>query len=181
MGGVASTFAPAGALWGSLYGAGTGSIIGGVGSVMTGGDIKEGIIFGAAAGLVSGGFQGYCSAKSQGLNPLTGSKLVKPYGPNNLVADNGGNYSVYQGVDPVTGEVKYVGITKRDPQVRFYEHLRSNSPRADLIYEPIVGGLSKTNAHIWEQNLINQYGLNNLYNKINSIEPKYWPQYNIQP
>ena len=46
-----------------------------VGSAMTGGDIKEGIIFGAAAGLVSGGFQGYCSAKNQGLNPWTGAKL----------------------------------------------------------------------------------------------------------
>ena len=75
MGGVASTFAPAGSLWGSLYGAGTGSVIGGVGSVMTGGDIKEGIIFGAATGLVGGGIQGYCSAKSQGLNPWTGAKL----------------------------------------------------------------------------------------------------------
>ena len=74
-------------------------------------------------------------------------------------------------MDPKTGEVKYVGITKRDPQVRFNEHLRSNSPRADLIYEPIVGGLSKTNAHIWEQNLINQYELDNLYNQINSIAP----------
>ena len=42
---------------------------------MTGGDIKEGIIFGAATGLVGGGFQGYCSAKSQGLNPWTGAKL----------------------------------------------------------------------------------------------------------
>lgn len=42
---------------------------------MTGGDIKEGIIFGAATGLVSGGFQGYCSAKNQGLNPWTGAKL----------------------------------------------------------------------------------------------------------
>ncbi len=72
LGGVASTFAPAGALWGSLYGAGTGSVIGGVGSVMTGGDIKEGIIFGAATGLVGGGIPGYCSAKSQGLNPWTG-------------------------------------------------------------------------------------------------------------
>ena len=75
LGGVASTVAPAGALWGSLYGAGTGSVIGMVGSAMTGGDIKEGIIFGAAAGLVGGGFQGYCSAKSQGLNPWTGAKL----------------------------------------------------------------------------------------------------------
>ena len=75
LGGVASTVAPAGALWGSLYGAGTGSVIGGVGSIMTGGDIKEGIIFGAATGLVGGGIQGYCSAKSQGLNPWTGAKL----------------------------------------------------------------------------------------------------------
>lgn len=75
LGGVASTFAPAGALWGSLYGAGTGAVIGGAGSVMTGGDIKEGIIFGAATGLVGGGIQGYCSAKSQGLNPWTGAKL----------------------------------------------------------------------------------------------------------
>lgn len=100
------------------------------------------------------------------------------------MADNGGNYSVYQGVDPVTGEVKYVGITRRDPQVRFNEHLRSNSPRADLEYQLVnkySTGLSKTNAHIWEQNLINQYGLNNLYNQINSIAPKYWPQYNIKP
>ena len=46
-----------------------------VGSAMTGGDIKEGIIFGAATGLVGGGFQGYCSAKNQGLNPWTGAKL----------------------------------------------------------------------------------------------------------
>ena len=75
MGGVASTFAPAGALWGSLYGAGTGSVIGGVGSVMTGGDIKEGIIFGAATRLLGGVIQGYCSAKSQGLNPWTEAKL----------------------------------------------------------------------------------------------------------
>lgn len=72
-------------------------------------------------------------------------------------------------------------ITRLDPQVRFNEHLRSNSPRADLIYEPIVGGLSKTNAHIWEQNLINQYELDNLYNQINSIAPKYWLRYNIEP
>ena len=36
------------------------------------------------------------------------------------------------------------------------------------------------NARIWEQNLINQYGLENLYNKINSISPSYWNQYNIK-
>jgi hypothetical protein len=37
-----------------------------------------------------------------------GAKLVKPYGPDNLVADNGGNYSVYQWVDPVTGVLQGV-------------------------------------------------------------------------
>ena len=47
-------------------------MLGGLSAAMTGGDIKEGIIFGAATGLVSGGFQGYCSAKNQGLNPWTG-------------------------------------------------------------------------------------------------------------
>ncbi len=75
LGGVASTFAPAGALWGSLYGAGTGSFIGMVGSAMTGDDITEGMIFGAASGFFGGFFQGYCSAKNQGLNPWTGAKL----------------------------------------------------------------------------------------------------------
>ena len=29
-----------------------------------------------------------------------------------------GTYSVYEGTDPVTGEVKYVGITKRDPLIK---------------------------------------------------------------
>ena len=43
----------------------------------------------------------------------------------------------------------------------------------DIIQNPTQINLGK--------NLINQYGLNNLYNKINSIAPRYWPQYNIQP
>ena len=142
----------------------------------------KGAAFGAALGAISGTVKGIRYGRENGVNPWTGASLAKPaYGPSNLVADNGGSYSVYQGRDPLTGEVKYVGITKRDPQARFYEHLHSNSPRADLLYNPIAGGLSKTNAHIWEQNLINQYGLDNLYNQINSIAPKYWPQYNIKP
>ena len=103
--------------------------------------------------------------------------------PANLIEDNGGSYSVYEGIDPLTGEVKYVGITKRDPQVRWDEHLNSGTERATLKYDLVEGatGLSETNAHIWEQNLIKQYKLNNLYNKVNSIAPKYWPLYNIQP
>lgn len=105
-----------------------------------------------------------------------------PSKPNNLVNDNGGNYSVYKGIDEVTGKVKYVGITSREPHVRFEEHLRSKTSRSSLLYETVTGayGLSKTNARIWEQNLINQYGLENLYNKINSISPSYWNLYNIK-
>lgn len=105
-----------------------------------------------------------------------------PSKPDNLINDNGGNYSVYKGIDEATGKVKYVGITSREPHVRFEEHLRSKTPRSSLLYETVTGayGLSKTNARIWEQNLINQYGLENLYNKINSISPSYWNLYNIK-
>jgi len=43
--------------------------------------------------------------------------------------------------------------------------------------------LSSVQAHILEQNLINHYGLikNNgvLFNKINSISPRYWDKYGI--
>ncbi|MBS7364832.1 MAG: hypothetical protein KIH03_13595 [Paludibacteraceae bacterium] len=84
-------------MWGSLYGAGTGSVIGGVGSAMTGGDIKEGIIFGAATGLVSGGFQGYCSAKSQGLNPWTGKTQGPEY--NKYILSDNGIYSTQKGLN----------------------------------------------------------------------------------
>ena len=102
--------------------------------------------------------------------------------PNNLIKDNGGNYSVYEGIDEATGKVKYVGITSREPQIRWNEHFRSNTERRFLNYRIIneASNLSKTNARIWEQNLINQYGLENLYNKINSISPSYWNLYNIK-
>ena len=70
-------------------------------------------------------------------------------------------YSVYQGLDPNTGEVKYVGITKRDPEVRWKEHQNSDSPRAGLFYKKVdnATGLTKIQARIIEQQLINRYGL----------------------
>ncbi len=70
-------------------------------------------------------------------------------------------------------------MTKRDPYIRFMEHLRSNTERADLIYSVIESGLSKQDARIIEQLWINKFGLDNLYNKINSIAPIFWPKYNI--
>lgn len=57
------------------------------------------------------------------------------------------------------GNIKYVGMAERDLQVRFDEHHGSGIERAGLDYEPIKSGLTKTQARIMEQNLINQYGM----------------------
>ncbi len=94
-----------------------------------------------------------------------------------------GAYSVYQGFDKTTNAVKYVGITGRDVAVRFREHVASGTAKSTLRYEVIKGatGLTRTQARVWEQTLINQHGLNNLYNIRNSIAPKYWWQYGITP
>ena len=102
----------------------------------------------------------------------------------NLVK-NGTNV-VYQGIDEA-GTVRYIGITEREPAVRFAEHLNSGTPRALLDYKVVnrATGLTRTQARVWEQTLINQYGLGRngglLLNKINSIAPKYWKQYGIIP
>lgn len=96
-----------------------------------------------------------------------------------------GTHLVYEGLD-AAGNVKYIGITGRDAAVRFGEHLNSGTARSLLDYRVINGatGLSKTQARIWEQTLINQYGLGNngkqLLNKVNSIAPKNWWQFGIK-
>jgi hypothetical protein len=68
-------------------------------------------------------------------------------------------YSVYQGIDD-EGVVRYVGITGRDASVRFSEHLGSNTGKSLLRYEVITSDLSKIQARIIEQTLINQFILN---------------------
>ncbi len=94
---------------------------------------------------------------------------------------------VYQGID-ASNIVRYIGITERDAAIRFAEHAASlGTGKENLIYRAIYGaeGLTRIDARIWEQNLINQYGLGKngglLLNKINSIAPKYWWLYNIHP
>lgn len=80
--------------------------------------------------------------------------------------------------------MKYVGITKRDPDVRFREHLNSGTERAGLRYKPIETGFTLKQARIMEQNLIKKHGMikngGQLYNRINSISPKYWNEFGIQ-
>ena len=101
----------------------------------------------------------------------------------NLVK-NGTNV-VYQGIDKA-GTVRYIGITERESAVRFAEHLKSGTAKSLLQYYVINGatGLSRTEARVLEQTLINRYGLPKngglLLNKINSIAPKNWWQYGIK-
>ncbi|MTK53336.1 RHS repeat-associated core domain-containing protein [Paludibacter sp.] len=97
-----------------------------------------------------------------------------------------GTNLVYEGLD-AAGTVRYVGITEREAAVRFAEHLNSGTARSLLDYRVVEGAtnLNRTEARVWEQTLINQYGLGKdgglLLNKINSIAPKNWSMFGIYP
>jgi hypothetical protein len=103
-------------------------------------------------------------------------------GTQSLAQAKVGNYVVYQGID-AEGTVRYVGITSRDPNIRFTEHRNSGTERSFLDYKEVNGltNLTRIEARIWEQKLINKYGLSNLYNKINSIAPQKQAMYGINP
>ena len=121
----------------------------------------QGAAFGVASGVISGAVKG--------VGEVAQAKK----------AAQGGTNSVYQGTD-AEGKVRYVGITERDPNVRFNEHLNSGTNRAGLKYTPVpgTGNLPRMPARIMEQNLINKYGMQKnggqLYNQRNSISPKFW-------
>ena len=155
-----------------------GAGIGGFMAEMDGNDetsFWDGAWEGAKMSFITSGIGGIASAAQYSME-----KKVSIWEPETA------KYSVYQGLDPNTGEVKYVGITKRDPEVRWKEHQNSDSPRAGLFYKKVdnATGLTKIQARIIEQQLINRYGLmkngGQLYNKINSISPKYWDKYGIK-
>jgi hypothetical protein len=98
---------------------------------------------------------------------------------------NSGEYVVYQGIDN-SGTVKYVGITKRDVYIRFMEHYNSGTAKSFLDFRAVDGatGLTRMQARVMEQFLINNYGLQSngglLLNQINSIAPKYWWQFGLE-
>lgn len=87
-------------------------------------------------------------------------------------ADEAARYTIYFGRD-VKGAVRYVGITKRKPIVRWAEHLASKSARATLKYSVNTTVDSRQAAREIEQMFIDQFGLMKnggmLYNQINSI------------
>ncbi|MBI5326537.1 MAG: RHS repeat-associated core domain-containing protein [Ignavibacteriae bacterium] len=92
-------------------------------------------------------------------------------------------YSIYQGIDR-EGIVRYIGLTGRDPTIRFMEQLGSKTEKALLDYSVILTKPTYTEGRIWEQIFINKYGLQKnggpLLNKYNSISPKYWYQFGIK-
>ena len=97
-----------------------------------------------------------------------------------------GTHSVYAGFDKLH-KVRYVGATGRAPKVRFAEHFRAHGTGRELLNYRVVDGarnLTRAQARVWEQRLINQYGLGpeggRLLNKINTIAPKYWHLYGIR-
>ncbi|MGE3467284.1 MAG: RHS repeat-associated core domain-containing protein [Pyrinomonadaceae bacterium] len=94
-----------------------------------------------------------------------------------------GSHVVYQGVDRVTGAVKYIGITSRGVAIRAEEHLRAVGTGKELLrYGVIKGyeGLTKLDARIIEQTLINKRGLDNLLNKRNEIAKRFWRLHGIE-
>ena len=126
-------------------------------------------------------------------NPSVGNSIQQSIDPELIVErkifsggwpEGKGSYSVYYGRD-TEGNIRYIGITKRQPELRFAEHLSSGTARSGLQYRTIgiTGNLSRTQARILEQTLINNYGLSknggSLVNLINSISPQKWGDFTI--
>lgn len=85
------------------------------------------------------------------------------------------SYSVYQCT--YAGKVRYVGITKRNPRIRFRENLSAKGTGRDLLRYRVVKnstGLTRQQARTTEHKLINQYGLGNLLNQRSSIREAMW-------
>lgn len=147
-------------------------------AVLTGGDVRgEAVNLALDAGgiLVPG-------AVGLGTVNRASQAAMKVEGGGNAVASvkkaNDETYTVYQGFDKTTGEIKYVGITKRNPDNRFKEHKNSgDSDRNNLVYKPMKNAtnLSRNDARVIEQAVINNKGLSKnggqLVNRINSISP----------
>jgi RHS repeat-associated protein len=176
-----------GALWGAAYGAGE--------AYFKGEDVVEGTIKGAVWGallgplgalkflqpfLVSAGLalgaksvydayrdENYGLALFRGVFFVASAREVLTSG---IPSEATGDVGVYRSVNPDTGEVQYVGITK-DFEARAAAHFREKG----IEIEEIDGlqNLSREDARGVEQVLIDYYGLGKnkgtLLNKINSI------------
>jgi hypothetical protein len=73
----------------------------------------------------------------------------------------------------------------RSPAVRWGEHVSAvGTGKEFLQYDIVAEGLTKIDARISEQLMINDYGLQKngglLLNKINSISEEFWSMYGIK-
>ncbi len=148
---------------------------------------------GIASAAVLGGVTNGITAKVNGYDFWTGSKKLSPItiafssSVNNPHYVEDRSYTLYKGVeyDPINENYveRYIGITKRDPYIRFAEHLRSGTERANLEYNVFKINLTRSEARMWEQYYISKYGLKinggQLLNIRNEIDPKYWINYNL--
>ncbi len=181
---------------GALGGAGGGALSGAIltyGTAILLGDydpnkslgkqVLESMLWGAAGGAITGGTFNGIKALRHGRTFWIGAHnkqnvFMLPVRPVGQIK----THSVYEGFDE-DGVVRYVGRTARPPELRFEEHLRSGTQRATLDYRVHPEGsniINTLDSRIFEQNLINKHGLDNLYNIRNSIAPKYWHLYNIK-
>lgn len=117
---------------------------------------------GAFIGGLTGGIAGEIQSIKETRQLYKGSNVglessVAPNSSSTYFVKNEGYY-VYYGVDD-QGVVRYIGITKRDPFIRFQEHLRSRTNRSFLNFEIFddTGSLSLIEARIREQIEINNY------------------------
>ena len=154
--------------------------------------LKQGLFdaaIGGVTGGISAGLTSGIQSVAEGGNFWKGSYPGIPHGPvpdlDSYLSstDSQGNYYGYYGYEYGTDNVRYVGITNRDPEIRFNEHWRSGTNRSSLEYQTIERNMTKINARIWEQLQINKYGMikngGQLYNLRNEINRKYWLKYGI--
>ena len=83
------------------------------------------------------------------------------------------------------GVIRYVGISL-DPSTRFLAHRAAENTGRELLFYEVAAGASfetRLGARIWEQSMINRYGLDKfggqLINRRNEIAPKYWSGYGL--
>lgn len=72
-------------------------------------------------------------------NPGGGTEPTLNRGVEGQISKGGSNV-VYKGINKETGEVNYIGITERTPEIRFQEHLNSTGTGKEFLnYEVIPG------------------------------------------
>lgn len=151
----------------------------------------NGFMVGSMNALIQG--EGWTSALKSGVQDaaIEGVFSAATVGLQSMVP-KARNYYVYYGKD-MDGNIRYVGITRQEPKVRFRQHKLSlekdkKTPtlRSTLDFEVADKNKMYTwrEARVWEQEKINEYGMmkngGQLYNKRNEIGRWLWDIYGVR-